>query len=114
MKPPLIAMSLLMFLVSAQGIKGEAKPYTGKVFLGVSGDTVELPEDPRYESTHGMLLTRIAAGSTGDAAGREARRRYQAVRASAARESHRYLPRHRELPAGSHNAHQRGGKSRAN
>ncbi len=69
MKTLRLATFLLIFVVSDQGLGEEARPYTGKVFLGISGTPVKLPEDPRYASTHGMLLTRIAAGSTGDEAG---------------------------------------------
>ena len=64
-----ITMIALLFLLATQGKTAESKPYTGKVFLGIAGDSVELDEDPRYESTHGVLLTRISAGSTGGAAG---------------------------------------------
>jgi hypothetical protein len=64
-----LVMVALLFLLGTQGIAAESTPYTGKVFLGIAGGSVELDEDPRYESTHGVLLTRIAAGSTGEAAG---------------------------------------------
>lgn len=64
-----IVMIALLLLIATQGKAAEPKSYTGKVFLGIAGDTVALDEDPRYKSTHGVLLTRIAAGSTGEAAG---------------------------------------------
>ena len=64
-----IVIIALLLLIATQGKAAEPKPYTGKVFLGIAGDTVALDEDPRYKSTHGVLLTRIAAGSTGEAAG---------------------------------------------
>ena len=41
------------------------KPYAGKVFLGISGDSVQLPADSRYQSTFGLRLKRVAAGSSG-------------------------------------------------
>jgi hypothetical protein len=64
-----IIMIVLLFHLAIQGIAAESKPYTGKVFLGIGGDSVELDKDSRYQSTHGVLLTRIAAGSTGDRSG---------------------------------------------
>ena len=69
MKSLRIMVVVLLFLLAAKHIMAKQKTYSGKVFLGISGDTVKLAKDPRYESTHGMLLTRIAAGSTGDGAG---------------------------------------------
>jgi hypothetical protein len=44
-------------------------PYLGKVFLGIQSDRVQLPEDSRYESTWGLVITGIPAMSAAEAAG---------------------------------------------
>lgn len=61
-------LACAMPAVAAQArVHGAA--YTGKVFLGIDGDPVKLPPDPRYQSTFGLRLNRVAAGSSGDHAG---------------------------------------------
>lgn len=45
------------------------KPYLGKVFFGIEGEEVPVPEDPRYESTWGLELQRVAAMSSAREAG---------------------------------------------
>ena len=47
----------------------DAAPYRGKVFLGIGGEHVPLPEDERYASKFGIKLGRVPVGSTADAAG---------------------------------------------
>jgi len=44
-------------------------PYLGKVFLGIQSDQVQLPQDSRYESTWGLVITSIPAMSAAEAAG---------------------------------------------
>jgi hypothetical protein len=63
----LICLALLVCLV--QTAQSDDQPYTGKVFLGVTSKTIELPASERYESTWGVELTRVAAGSVAEVAG---------------------------------------------
>ncbi|MDP6114211.1 MAG: PDZ domain-containing protein [Planctomycetota bacterium] len=49
----------------------DIEPYRGKVFLGLGVETVKLEKDKRYESTHGLKVTRVAAHSSADAGGLE-------------------------------------------
>ncbi len=44
-------------------------PYMGKVFLGIGGTEVPVPEDARYESTWGLQIERIPAMSAAETAG---------------------------------------------
>lgn len=63
---------LLIALVAATpAVAAEApkRPYTGKVYLGIGTEEVKLPADPRYKSTFGLLVTRVSAASTAEAAG---------------------------------------------
>lgn len=43
--------------------------YQGKVFLGIGGDHVPLPEDPRYGSKFGIKIVRVPVGSSAEEAG---------------------------------------------
>ena len=45
-----------------------AKPYKGKVFLGLGTQSVKLPEDGRYKSKYGLEVVRVAAGSSAEQA----------------------------------------------
>ena len=65
---------LLMGILLAGGAQLRAEPvtqYKGKVFLGISGDRVRLPEDPRYESKFGIELESVPIESTAEQAGLE-------------------------------------------
>ena len=69
-KSPAVAYLLACgFAVSITQAQTAGKPYAGKVFLGINGDSVRLPADPRYKSTFGLKLVRVAAGSSGLHAG---------------------------------------------
>ena len=45
--------------------------YLGKVFLGIGGDHVALPEDSRYRSKFGIKVVRVPVGSSAEKAGLE-------------------------------------------
>lgn len=64
----LVASFLFLCLSPRTGAQ-QTRLYRGKVFIGIDGDTMPLPKDPRYESTFGIRLTRVAAGSSGEHAG---------------------------------------------
>ena len=56
-------------LAFAMSARAQETPYLGKVFLGIGGVEVELPEDPRYESTWGVELERLPAMGSAREAG---------------------------------------------
>lgn len=61
---------LWLLLVAGVAPRADAEPvYRGKVFLGVGGATVQLPEDDRYASKYGIKLSRLPVGSTAERAG---------------------------------------------
>jgi len=58
---------LLLALVLFRGIGAsgeEERPYTGKVFLGLDAQPVELPKDSPYGPGYGMKINRVSVGST--------------------------------------------------
>lgn len=61
---------ILGCLAVLTGVAMAAQPeYQGKVFLGLGGVTARLAPDDRHQSTHGIVITRLPAGSTGEKTG---------------------------------------------
>jgi len=61
--PAVFVVAMGVITVSAEST------YRGKVFLGVGGGSVPLPEDDRYASKYGIQIARVPIGSTADKAG---------------------------------------------
>lgn len=66
----MLAMIVLCAGACALPVCGEgARPYRGKVFLGLGTETVSLSADKRYQSSHGLLVNRVAVASSAEKAG---------------------------------------------
>lgn len=63
-----LVVAASVFRLSAQAAD-EAAPYRGKVFLGLSGKAVPLPEDPRYKGKFGLQIDLVSALSSAEQAG---------------------------------------------
>ena len=66
---PWLLVILLAVAPGIASVDGEPRPYRGKVFLGLGTRGVKLAKDERYKSTHGLLVTRVAAMSSADKVG---------------------------------------------